>query len=62
MLDLDFNEDVFDVSVVIIVDKNLCYKKYIGCVCDDIRDLKVFKKVLVVFVYSVKDEMFKIFF
>ena len=30
--------------------------------CDDIRDLRVSKKEPVVFVYSVKDEMLKIFF
>lgn len=62
MLDLDSNEDAFDASVATIADKNPRYKKYIGRVCDDIRDLKVSKKVPVVFVYSVKDEMFKIFF
>ena len=44
MLDLDSNEDAFDASVATIADKNPRYKKYIGRVCDDIRDLKVSKK------------------
>ena len=62
LLDLDANEDAFDASVATIADKNPRYKKYIGRVCDDIRELKVSKKVPIVIVYSVKDEMFKIFF
>ena len=62
LLDLDANEDAFDASVATIVDKNPRYKKYIGRVCDDIRELKVSKKVPIVIVYSVKDEMFKMFF
>ena len=62
LLDLDANEDAFDASVATIADKNPRYKKYIGRVCDDIRDLKVSKKVPIVIVYSVKDEMFKMFF
>ena len=62
MLDLDASQDAFDASVATIADKTPRYKKYLGRVCDDIRDLKVSKKEPVVFVYSVKDEMFKIFF
>ena len=62
LLDLDANEDAFDANVATIADKNPRYKKYIGRVCDDIRELKVSKKVPVVIVYSVKDEMFKMFF
>lgn len=62
LLDLDANEDAFDASVATIADKNPRYKKYIGRVCDDIRELKVSKKVPIVIVYSVKDEMFKMFF
>lgn len=62
LLDLDANEDAFDASVATIADKNPRYKKYIGRVCDDIRELKVSKKVPIVIVYSVKDEMFKLFF
>ena len=62
MLELDAGQDAFDASVATIADKNPRYKKYLGRVCDDIRDLKVTKKVPVVFVYSVKDEMFKTFF
>ena len=62
VLDLDANEDVFDASVATIADKNPRYKKYLGRVCDDIRELKVSKKVPIVVVYSVKDEMFKMFF
>ena len=62
LLDLDANENAFDISVSAITDKNPRYKKYIGRVCDEIRELRVSKKVPVVFVYSVKDEMFKIFF
>ena len=61
LLDLDANEDAFDASVATIAEKNSRYKKYIGRVCDDIRELKVSKKVPIVFVYSVKDEMFKMF-
>lgn len=62
LLDLDANEDAFDASVATIADKNPRYKRYIGRVCDDIRELKVSKKVPIVIVYSVKDEMFKMFF
>ena len=62
MLDLDASQDAFDASVATIADKTPRYKKYLGRVCNDIRDLKVSKKEPVVFVYSVKDEMFKIFF
>ena len=62
LLDLDANEDAFDASVATIADKNPRYKKYIGRVCDDIRELKVSKRVPIVIVYSVKDEMFKMFF
>ena len=62
LLDLDANKDAFDASVATIADKNPRYKKYIGRVCDDIRELKVSKKVPIVIVYSVKDEMFKMFF
>ena len=62
ILDLDASQDAFDASVATIADKTPRYKKYLGRVCDDIRDLKVSKKEPVVFVYSVKDEMFKIFF
>ena len=62
LLDLDANEDAFDTSVATIADKNPRYKKYIGRVCDDVRELKVSKKVPIVIVYSVKDEMFKMFF
>ena len=62
MLDLDASQDAFDASVATIADKTPRYKKYLGRVCDDIRDLKVSKKEPVVFVYSVKDEMFKISF
>lgn len=62
IFDFDVNKDVFDFSVVIILDKNFCYKKYIGCLCDEIRDFKVYKKVFMIFVYSVKDEIFKMFF
>ena len=62
LLDLDVNEDAFDASVATIADKNPRYKKYIGRVCDNIRELKVYKKVPIVIVYSVKDEMFKMFF
>ena len=62
LLDLDANEDAFDASVATIADKNPRYKKYIGRVCDDIRELKVSKKVPIVIVYCVKDEMFKMFF
>ena len=62
LLDLDANEDAFDASVATIADKNPRYKKYIGRVCDDIRELKVSKKVPIVIVYSVKDEMLKMFF
>lgn len=62
LLDLDANEDAFDASVATIADKNPRYKKYIGRLCDDIRELKVSKKVPIVIVYSVKDEMFKMFF
>lgn len=62
LLHVDANEDAFDASVATIADKNPRYKKYIGRVCDDIRELKVSKKVPIVIVYSVKDEMFKMFF
>ena len=62
ILDLDSNEDAFDASVAAIADKNPRYKKYLGRVCDDIREFKVSKKVPMVFVYSVRDEMFQIFF
>ena len=62
VLDLDTNEDAFDTSVSAITEKNPRYKKHIGRVCDEIRELKVSKKVPVVFLYSVKDEMYKIFF
>ena len=62
MLDLDASQDAFDASVATIANKTPRYKKYLGRVCDDIRDLKVSKKEPVVFVYSVKDEMFKISF
>ena len=62
ILDLESSQDAFDASVATIADKTPRYKKYLARVCDDIRDLKVSKKVPVVFVYSVKDEMFKIFF
>ena len=62
LFDLDVNEDAFDASVATIADKNPRYKKYIGRVCDNIRELKVSKKVPIVIVYSVKDEMFKMFF
>ena len=62
LLDLDVNENAFDASVATIADKNPRYKKYIGRVCDNIRELKVSKKVPIVIVYSVKDEMFKMFF
>ena len=62
MLDLDASQDAFDASVATIADKTPRYKKYLGRVCNDIRDLKVSKKEPVVFVYSVKDEVVKIFF
>ena len=62
ILDLESSQDAFDASVATIADKTPRYKKYLARVCDDIRDLKVSKKVPVVFVYSVKDEMFIIFF
>lgn len=62
ILDLDANKDAFDSSVATISDKNPRYKKYIGRLCDEIRDLKVYKKVPMIFVYSVKDEIFKMFF
>ena len=60
-LDFDAYEDAFDASVQTIADKNPSYNKYIVRLCDDIRELKVFKKVPVVIVYSVKDETFKMF-
>ena len=62
MLDLIASRDALDACFATIADKTPRYKKYIERVCDDIRDLKVSKKEPVVFVYSVKDEMFKIFF
>ena len=60
-LDFDAYEDTFDASVQTIADKNPSYKKYIVQLCDDIRELKVFKKVPFVIVYSVKDKTFKMF-
>ena len=62
LLDLDGNEDAFDSSVSAVTDKHPRYKKHIDRVCDDIRDLKVSKKLPALFVYSVKDELYKIFF
>ena len=62
MLDLDASQDAFDASVATIADKTPRYKKYLGRVCNDIRDLKASKKEPVVFVCSVKDEVVEIFF
>ncbi|XP_074628735.1 eIF-2-alpha kinase GCN2-like [Acropora palmata] len=62
ILDLDANKDAFDASVATIEDKSPRHRRYIERVCEEIRELKVIKKVPMVFVYSVKDDIFKTFF
>ena len=62
LLDLDANDAAFNSSVAAVTEKHARYKKYIDRVCDDIRELKITKKQPVLFVYSVKDEFYRIFF
>ena len=62
VLDLDANKDAFNASVATIEDKSPRHRRYIGRVCEEIRELKVTKKVPMVFVYSVKDDIVKTFF
>lgn len=62
ILDLDANKDAFDASVATIECKSPRHRRYIERVCEEIRELKVIKKVPMVFVYSVKDDIFKTFF
>ena len=62
LLELDGSEEAFETSVVRITDKYPRYRKHIGRVCDGVRELKVDKKMPMVFVYSVKDDTYKAFF
>ncbi|XP_031551320.1 eIF-2-alpha kinase GCN2-like [Actinia tenebrosa] len=61
-LDLEGSEDAFDSSVSSVTDKHSRYAKAISRVADEIRELKVAKKLPIIFVYSVKDEIYRIFF
>lgn len=60
-LDLGDNEEVFDRSLAAVTSKHSRYAKAITRLSDELRELKIVKKLPLIFVFSVKDEVYRIF-
>ncbi|XP_048580135.1 eIF-2-alpha kinase GCN2-like isoform X3 [Nematostella vectensis] len=59
---LELEETEFGKSVSAVIEKHPRYSKPVRRVCDDIWEMKTANKLPFLFVYSVKDEVYRIFF
>lgn len=60
-LDLGDSEDAFDRSITSVTSKHTRYAKAIIRLGNELRELKITKKLPIIFVFSVKDEVYRIF-
>lgn len=60
-LDLGESEDDFDRSVAAVTSQHSRYARAVTRLSDELRELKITKKLPIIFVFSVKDEVYRIF-